>query len=343
MKYRFPIDTKSLYLNIMNDNVAGHTATVATPLKQWNSYREDLGKIMEVPTNISRNSLEEFVSRIQEKSRAEAKIIKVCVFDKIAVNGELIHAKSSFCIYVREEISLSNVHCGRQKVHYPSSLKFENEDVNVNNKDVLLAVSEKLNHYAFVVDAFEYDDDSGVLNFDVTIVGPNSIPYSKVFVNRRGTGEKYLKVFAEPVDCYDTEIVALREKLGYDNVNPENFFSVMQSNKAISIEKVKDFLENTGVEDIRVVTEEYPYSIYDLEYKVCGRKRFAIIRNTATNLKKFVLSVEKINFLRDFSSHSELVLVTNVLGGENVSVYSAENVSDMSKQIVSILYDASEF
>ena len=31
---RLPIDTKSLYFNIKNDNKTGHTATVATPLKQ---------------------------------------------------------------------------------------------------------------------------------------------------------------------------------------------------------------------------------------------------------------------------------------------------------------------
>lgn len=34
------IDTKSLYMNIKNDNKTGHTATVATPIKQGNTFKE---------------------------------------------------------------------------------------------------------------------------------------------------------------------------------------------------------------------------------------------------------------------------------------------------------------
>ena len=41
---RLPIDTKSLYFNIKNDNKTGHTATVATPLKQGASISVN-GKI----------------------------------------------------------------------------------------------------------------------------------------------------------------------------------------------------------------------------------------------------------------------------------------------------------
>ena len=37
MLLRLFIDTKSLYFNIKNDNASGHTATIATPLKQYNS------------------------------------------------------------------------------------------------------------------------------------------------------------------------------------------------------------------------------------------------------------------------------------------------------------------
>ena len=47
-KIILPIDTKSLYLNILNDNLSGHTATVATPLKQGNSYNKELGRLLEI-------------------------------------------------------------------------------------------------------------------------------------------------------------------------------------------------------------------------------------------------------------------------------------------------------
>lgn len=33
------------------------------------------------------------------------------------------------------------------------------------------AISTKMGDYAFIVEAFEYDTDSGILNFDVLIVG----------------------------------------------------------------------------------------------------------------------------------------------------------------------------
>ena len=38
---RLAIDTKSLYFNIKNDNQTGHTATVATPLKQGSAIRPE--------------------------------------------------------------------------------------------------------------------------------------------------------------------------------------------------------------------------------------------------------------------------------------------------------------
>lgn len=342
MIYRLPIDTKSLYCNIKNDNVAGHTATVATPLKQGNSYREDLGKIMNIPERLSAHSKECLISSLIEKSRAEARIIKVCAFDKISVNGIPLEVDTCFCIYIREEIAEDNVHCGRQKVHYPSSLKYEDDEVEINNKKVLFSISERLCHYAFIVDAFEYDVDTGVLNFDIIIVGPNEIPYSKVFINRRGVGDKYIKSFVDDVDNYDTEVIALKEKMGYDNVNPDNFYSIMRENKNKSINMIKDRLQENGAKKIRILSEDYPYSIYDIEYEIGNTKKYVMIRNTATRNKSFVLPVEKINFLNDFSNQSEVILITDILGNCNICVYPAEKLIDMRKQIKSISYDASE-
>ena len=40
-KIRLPIDLKSLYYNIFNDNEKGHTCTVATPLKQGKSVNTE--------------------------------------------------------------------------------------------------------------------------------------------------------------------------------------------------------------------------------------------------------------------------------------------------------------
>ena len=46
---RLSIDTKSLFFNIKNDNERGHTATVATPLKQGSVARPELFEIEKIP------------------------------------------------------------------------------------------------------------------------------------------------------------------------------------------------------------------------------------------------------------------------------------------------------
>ena len=131
-------------------------------------------------------------------------------------------------MYIREETAITNVHYGRQKVHYPISLKYEDENVSIDNKHVLSFVSQQLNNYAFIVEAFEYDTQSRVINFDAVIVGENSIPYSKVFINKRGVGVKFTDRFFENVESYDKEIISMRDKLGYDNVDPSNYFELIE-------------------------------------------------------------------------------------------------------------------
>ena len=168
---------------------------------------------------------------LAQNSRAEANINKICCFDKISVNGLPVKTDFSFCIYVREETAATNVHCGRKKIHYPPSFAYSDEKVNIDNRMVLRSISTMLGNYAFVVEAFEYDCDTGNLNFDAIIVGPKEIPYSKVFVNRKGVGSKFTSAFDEDYDDYDTEIIALRQKLGYNNVGPENFREIMDAQK----------------------------------------------------------------------------------------------------------------
>ena len=136
---RLSIDTKSLFFNIKNDNECGHTATVATPLKQGSVARPELFEIEKIPEGINCFSKEDLVSQILSKSRASAKINRVCVFEKIAVNGTELKDLPAFCMYIREETDPSNVHFGRQKLHYPMSLSFEDLNVDINNRAVLKA------------------------------------------------------------------------------------------------------------------------------------------------------------------------------------------------------------
>lgn len=342
MIIRIPIDTKSLYLNIKNDNETGHTATVATPLKQGAFVREELSHILELPENIHPNSREGIISQLLSKSRALVRITNVFVFDKIAVNGILLRGVSSFCIYIREETDPNNCHFGRLKIHYPMSLHYNDSEVEIDNKLVLKAVSAELLDYAFIVEAFEYDDESGVFNFDAIIVGENGIPYSKVFINRRGVGNKFSTVFNEDADSYDSEIIALREKRGYDSVGPENFCEVMQFDREKAITIVREQLDARGAKNIRILADEYPYALYDIQYTFDGERHYVIVRHTATKQVYFNLQTNKIVFCNDFSKIAKVMLVTDIEGTPRIYSFSISELNQMSKIINSIGYRKSE-
>lgn len=340
MKIRLPIDIKSLYFNIKNDNERGHTATVATPLKQGASIHHELSKIRSIPENINPVSRENLISKILFRSRAEAIITDVFVFNKISVNGKLIDIDKSFCIYIREETGLDNVHLGRQKVHYPPSLNYSDLDIDINNKEVLRKVSEELNDYAFIVESFEYDTESNILNFDIFIAGENNIPYSKVFLNKKGVGSKFSSVFNEYADIYDSEIISMREHLGYDAVGPHNFIDVLKSNNEIALKLIADSLSDLGIKEYYIRSNEYPYTLYDVEYKLNNIKNYIIVRYTSTKIKYFNLSYNKIRFCNDFSENIKIALITDINGSPCINYYSIDELNNMNKTINSITYES---
>lgn len=336
---RITIDTKSLYFNIKNDNQTGHTATVATPLKQGMATRPELQMIKSIPEAINSKSRDAIIAQIMAKSRASARIDHVLVFNKVSINGNKLYNIPAFCMYIREETDNTNVHYGRLKLHYPISFVFEDDDLSVNNKIVLSKISEYLHNYAFIVEAFEYFPDEQRLNFDATIVGSNQVPYSKVFANRRGVGNKFSEILSEDTTFYDTEIIALREKLGYDNVFPNNYHKLVSQNNALAREIVVNYLVESGAENIRVLKNEYPFSIFDIEYTFHGLKRFALVQQTATIQKTFILPSDKIQFINDFSDNTFLFLVYDVLGNKKIASYSAKDINLLSKSIASVRFE----
>ena len=336
---RLSIDTKSLYYNIKNDNQTGHTATVATPLKQGSAIRPELSMLSNIPESISPSSRESLATQILSNSRSDAKINGIYVFDKVAVNGHRLRNLPAYCMYIREETNSSNVHFRRQKLHYPLSLSFEDLDTRIDNKAVISAVSAHLKNYAFIIEAFEYNTDSKILNFDATIVGNNQVPYSKVFVNRRGVGNKFSTLLADEPDSYDTEIIALREKLGYDKVFPENYGEIVAKNYSIARDAIADYLSDKGAEKIRLLKNEYPFSLFDIECWIDGHKKFAIVQQTATREKSFIISTEIIQFINDFAEDTFLYLVTDICGSRKINAYSAIEVNALTKSIASIRFE----
>lgn len=342
MIIRLPIDVKSLYLNIKNDNEAGHTATVATPISQYGGVNEQLARVYQIPETLNVYSREELISMLLARSRAEAKITNVYVFDKLSVNGCRIESNTSFAMYVREETKEGYIHCGRRKLHYPISLKYSDEEVDINNKSVLKTISEFLADYAFIIEAFEYDTETGVLNFDAIIVGNKNIPYSKVFINRRGAGGKFTTIFSEEAESYDTEIIALREKFGFANVSPANYTEVIDKNRLLAERVAYEELQAVGAENIRNLSSEYPYALYNFEYLKDGIKNYLIVRYTATKVKYFNLSINKIKFINTFADKVAICLVTDINGDPKTNFFKMDDLGNMSKTINSICYECTE-
>ena len=339
MIIRMPIDLKSLYKNIKNDNQTGHTPTVATPLRQGKSIHKEIAQILQLPENISPNSKERLSLYLLSNTRADARIVKTYLFEKISVNGQLIETNAAYCIYIREETNPQNVHFGRQKVHYPQVLRFEDQEILVDNNAVIQAVSQTLNNYAFIVRAFEYDTETGVLNLDALIVGENGIPYSKVFLIKRGVGEKFSSVFNEYADIYDSEIIAMRNKLGYDKVYPDNFMMVMGENKQLAINTVVEQLKQDGISNINILSDQYPYALFDIEVMLGMKKEYIIVRFTSTKVSYFSLPIANIRFLSSFADQTKLYLVTDVNGDPLVHRFSPTDLEQMKKTISTVTYE----
>lgn len=339
MILRMPIDIKSLYQNIENDNKKGHTPTVATPLKQGNSIHSELAQLLKVPENINEHSKEELSLRILSKSRAEARIVGLFVFDRITVNGLVTECNDSFCIYIREETSPNNVHCGRQKVHYPQTLEFEDENVSINNGKVLKAISSILHDYAFIVQAFEYNTENLTLNFDVLIVGENSIPYSKVFIIKRGVGEKFTSLLNDCGDNYDTEIMALRSKLSREDIGPDNFYAIMQENRRQAMMLVGDSVNKGQADIVDDISSLYPCALFDMVLRRGILKQYYIVRFTSTHIPYFSLSSKNIRFINEFPECVKVALITDLNGSPTIHYYSKSEIGAMKKTINSVTFE----
>ncbi len=329
-----PIDTKSLYFNIKNDNLTGHTPTVASPLKKTynDSKLEDILLIKAKEVDISDKN--DLIGLLIKNSKTKVIIKKLYVFDKISVNGRLINNKCSFGCYIKEEVDENKKQFGRLKLHYPSKLIYEDNEININNKEIYKEISEKLNNYAFIIKAFEYDEQNDLLNFDALIVGENNIPYSKVFINEKGVGNKFNNIFNENADDYDREIILLKKTYG-EKIDPFNYMDFFRKFKLKAIELIKEEL-NINLE---FISFEYPYSLFDFYYKEDGIKKYGILRVTTTKNIYFNLSFTQYLFLSNNINDSKIFLLTNILDNPVIHIIDYEKISNMRMSINSMKYE----
>ncbi len=330
---RLPLDTKSLYFNIKNDNATGHTATVATPLRKVEGpYKlEDILKITDKEFDFSNKG--ELVEQLIKHSKSSVIIRHVYVFNDLTVNGIKINTDYSFVCYIKEEVDETKVQFGRLKLHYPPKLVYEDCDVSINNRAVYQAISKILHDYAFIIRYFEYNTETGTLNFDALIVGEQNIPYSKVFIINKGVGSKFNRIFNENADDYDEEIIALRKQYG-DQVDPFNYLEYFQKMKIIALEKIKKELST----DIELISDKYPYSLFDFCYSEQGIKKYGILRVSATKNKYFNLSIIQNVFMDLNKEEVNVFLVTDIFGQKDLTIFNHEALNDLSIQVNSVKY-----
>lgn len=334
-KITLPIDTKSLYYNILNDNEKGHTCTVATPIKQGKSINQDLLEIYKIPKQIDFEAYPDLINELTKNSKSIVRINNVFVFENIKVNGTPISLDSSFCFYTKEEIDKTRAQFGRIKLHYPLTLKYA--DLKIDNRKIINAISDMLNGYAFIVEGFEYCFDDDSLNFNVLIVGYTNIPYSKVFINNKGVGNKYSTLIKNNFDLYDTEIIPLRKKYG-ESISTSNFNEYMEEGKKKAKELVLQYISSNrcsyenDFHDIRDISEDYPYALFDFQYYKSGVLHYALVFGTYSKVKYFNLTSFQNQFIHLFDDVS-VFLVTDIDGSNNIYEIDKSELENYSVQM----------
>ena len=339
--FLFKLDTKSFFFNIKNDNDKGHTATVATILKQGKSINSALDDFKSCSSNVLINN-QGLIDECIKNSKSSVKINNILVFNKIYLNGEFLSDEHEFCMYLKEEIDQSKYQFGRIKLHYPSSLKYYDLTYNIDNKVVLNMISKKLHDYAFLIVKIEIFNEPGKINFITNIIGQNGIPYTKVFLNYKGdASQKFNQVFNEIADNYEIEATLMRE-YGIPEIpiiDPTTYKAAYDycQNKAISffLEKA----EENGCKNIEVLSEKYPYDIIDIELSYKGKKKYVIVCFTATNQDYFFLSNAKSGFIYDFEGDAAVVLIKNILTkNPKIEVFGIEELREMKRSLEVIKY-----
>lgn len=333
-KIVLPIDLKSLYYNVLNDNRKGHTCTVATPIKQGNSVNPFLKEVYKIPEQVDFEQHDMLIKELTKNSKSIVKINNVFVFEKIKVNGTQLNVDSNFCIYTKEEIDINRAQYGRIKLHYPLSIKYEL--LNIDNRKVINAISDYLHGYAFIVEAFEYDFEDRTLNFVVLLAGYSNIPYSKIFINNKGVGSKYNKIIKNHFDLYDSEIIALRRKYD-DKVSTENFIEYIENGFNQSKKIVINQLENSEAINIRDISSDYPYCLFDLQYYLNGELYYAMVFSTYTKSTYFNLSSWQNQFINTFDN-VVIFLVIDVGDDNKIIKIDKDDLMEFSAMMNSVRF-----
>lgn len=335
MKYYFNIDEKSLFHGVKNDYSKGQSATVHTPLNQskdkqkWHNdiyaflaaYKsEDISKLPD--------RLKDLCQR-QTTSKASTSLVGLYVFSKFSLDGVPFDTNASFAMYVKEETSeniakrdgriSANTHLGRQKLHYPTNLDYTTDGYNINNRIVLNKILEVNGGFAYVVNGFDYDTDTEILNFKTTMIGPKDVLLSNVFKRKKGVG---VKLLVDGISIEYSSIVPAANKI-LTQKEKKSFISSLEriqessrSNGILGEKYVFENIENIIGEKIQNkihISQKYPLSPYDIECNMeDGKKMYIEVKSTVSEKKYFYMSRGERYFMDRYAPNYLLILVTNV-------------------------------
>jgi hypothetical protein len=329
----FSIDTKSLYWGIYNDNDFGHTATVSTNLKQGSSTKKELELFYKISNQINIEDNDLLIKECVKNSKALVKITNFFYFHHILVNNIEISSAFDFGLFIKEEIDKSAFQCGRIKLHYPTTLKYSDYQCDVNNKEVIKCISSYIGDYAFIVRGFEVFYSSGTINFLVSVIGEKDIPYSKVFIDKKGVGNKFNKVFNEEADSYDFEIKAIK-RYYKEEVNTQNYREILSEFESKACEIILDKLKCENAKFIIPILKEYPYSPVDIEYFINNVKNDIILKTTSTGIDYFFISKLEWKYLVDHKDTCKVVLLKKICSDNpEMKYFNFEDISNMEREI----------
>lgn len=354
MKYSFIIDEKSLFRGVKNDYSKGQSPTVHTPLNQSSDPKKWHNDIYDFIKGYGSEDIDRIPEMLKEKcmpkttSKASSKIVKFFVFSKFSLDGKPFNVSNSFAMYVKEETSenivqrngemTENTHLGRQKLHYPISLAHISDGYNIDNKKVLDKIIDVNGGFAYVVNGFDFDTDTKILNFKTTMIGPEGVLLSNVFKRKKGVGVKLLVdgigLESSNLDLTQNNILTKEENRTFISTL-EKIQKSSRSNGLIGEEFVYNNIEkiiDMKPEEKRHISKLYPLSPYDIECKINGETIYIEVKSTKDNKKVFYMSKGERKFMEKYEQHYLLILVTNVVSNHRKAIkYQRKDIMDPKK------------
>ena len=146
-----------------------------------------------------------------------------------------------------------------------------------------------------MVNGFEYDSETTVLNFKTTMIGPEGVLLSNVFKRKKGVG---VKLLVDGITLVNSDIVTKEKILSYEE--SKTFLSTLakiedsrRKNGLVGEEYVFDNIEKfVGGEPIekRHISKTYPQSPYDIECVINGKTIYIEVKSKKDSKKTFYMS-----------------------------------------------------